>query len=120
MIPEIAIKLIDTLFKNKINEYCNKYMKDYGKLLSHKIDFNGNTTIYLTIDLFGEDKPMEVKLSGIKLIEENREHYIVINQFDVEKEWMHKLGQDFLDGKFGDPRIKVSSPNVPLLKKVIK
>jgi len=31
-----------------------------------------------------------------------------IGKFDVEREWIKLLSQDYLDGKFGDSRINLS------------
>ena len=102
----IATNFLAGFFKKKITEYCNKYLSSYGRLIDFKLDF-GNKRVIVTIELKGEKEPFNIIISDLKVIENDGDYYLKIGRFDIEREWIKLLGQDYLNGKFGDPRINL-------------
>lgn len=119
-IPETLVSMMHILFKNKINEICDKYLMDYGKLLDHQISFNGSVKVVLKIDLKGEIQPLNVELTDLHVEKDIDNYYLRINKIKMDKEWMQKLGQDYLNGKFTDPRLKLNYQIGFLLIKFLK
>ena len=114
----ITMKVCAGFFKEKITEYCNKYLSNYGRLIDHQLDFE-NSRVVLTIELKGEKEAFNIVLSDLKVVEIAGEYYLEIGKFDVEREWIKLLGQDYLDGKFGDSRINISEKVGKMLSLVI-
>ena len=117
-VPVMLLNMLDSLFKNKINELFNKYLSGYGKLLDHQMDFESEKKIILHIAMNGEKEVFMVELSNIKITQEGGVYYMQIGSFYVEREWLRRLGQDYLDGKFGDAKIKLNHQIGSLLIKV--
>ncbi len=115
---DFAMKSCAGLFKEKITEYGNKYLSNYGRLIDHQLDFN-NRSVVLTIELKGEEEHFKIVLSDLKVIEDSGNFYLQISRFDINREWIRILGQDYLDGKFGDPRINLTEKAGKMLKNVL-
>ncbi|MDP8322447.1 MAG: hypothetical protein RAO94_08865 [Candidatus Stygibacter australis] len=115
----IAMKFCAGLIKGKITEYANKYLSSYGRLIDYQLDFE-NKRVIVTIELKGEKEHFNIVLSDLKVFEIAGEYYLEIGTFDIEREWIKLLGQDYLDGKFGDPRINLSEKVGKTLSIVLK
>ena len=120
-IPRILINMIDSLFKHKINEIFDKYLNDYGKFINHELIVGIDPRVVMLFALDGENEEIKVELSEIEVIKETGEYYLQIGKIKVNREWMQKLGQDFLDGKYNhisENRIKLPHHSGILLSKV--
>jgi len=120
-IPRILINMIDSLFKHKINEIFDKYLNDYGKFINHELIVGNEPKVVMLFALYGEKEEIKVELSEIVVIKETGEYYLQIGKIRVNREWMQKLGQDFLDGKYNhisENRIKLPHQSGILLSKV--
>ena len=115
----ITMKFIAGFFKKKITEYCNKYLSNYGRLIDHQLDFE-NKRVIVTIELKGEKEPFNIIVSDLKVVENAVDYYLKIGNFDVEREWIKLLGQDYLNGKFGNSRINLSEKVGKALSIVLK
>lgn len=114
---KIAMNFCASFFKEKITEYGNKYLSSYGRLIDHQLDFE-NSRVIVTIELKGEVEHFDIVLSDLKVIEDSGGYYLQISRFDINREWIRLLGQDYLDGKYGDPRINLSNKIGKTLKTV--
>ena len=103
----IATKFCAGLFKGKITEYANKYLSSYGRLIDYQLDFE-NKRVIVTIELKGEKEPFNIIVSDLKVVENAGDYYLEIGKFDVEREWIKLLVQDYLDGEFGNSQINLS------------
>lgn len=120
-IPGILVNMIDSLFKHKINEIFDKYLNDYGKFINHELILGNEPEVVMLFALAGENEEIKVVLSEIEVIKETGEYYLQIGKIKVNREWMQKLGQDFLDGKYNhisENRIKLPHQSGILLSKV--
>ena len=117
-IPGILVNMVDSLFRGKINEVCDKYLNDYGRFVDHRLELDNNPKVILIIALNGEESEIQVELTDIKVINEAGEYYLQIGRIEVNREWMQRLGQDYLNGKFVDPRIELTRQSGMLLSKV--
>ena len=120
-IPGILINMIDSLFKNKINEIFDKYLNDYGKFINHELVLGSDPKVVMQFELAGEKEEINVELSEIEVIKEAGEYYLIIGMINVNREWMQKLGQDYLDGKYNhltENRIQLPHQSGILLSKV--
>jgi hypothetical protein len=117
-IPGILVNMVDRFFRSKINEVCDKYLNDYGRFVDHRLELDNNPKVILIIALNGEESKIQVKLTEIKVIKEAGEYYLQIGRIEVNREWMQRLGQDYLNGKFVDPRIELTRQSGLLLSKV--
>jgi len=87
-------------------------------LIDHQLDFD-NKRVIVIIELKGEKEQFNIVLSDLKVIENAGVYYLKIGRFDIEREWIKLLGQDYLDGKFGDPRINLPEKVGKMLSNVI-
>ncbi|MCF7913371.1 MAG: hypothetical protein K9M99_12645 [Candidatus Cloacimonetes bacterium] len=120
-IPGILVNMIDSLFKHKINEVFEKYLKDYGKFIDHELILGSEPKVLMQIELNGETEQINVELSEIEILKESGEYYLIIGKITINREWMQKLGQDFLDGRYShlsENRIKLPHQSGILLSKV--
>jgi len=120
-IPGILINMIDSLFKHKINEIFDKYINDYGKFINHELILGDEPKVLMLFSLDGENEEIKVELSEIEVIKETGEYYLKIGKIRLNREWMQKLGQDFLNGKYNhisENRIRLPHKSGILLSKV--
>ncbi|MDP8221546.1 MAG: hypothetical protein P9X26_09375 [Candidatus Stygibacter frigidus] len=120
-IPGILINMIDSLFKHRINEVFDKYLNDYGRFINHELILGSDPKVVMEFELAGEEEKIIVELSEIEIIKEAGEYFLNVGKIEINKEWMQKLGQDFLDGKYShlsENRIKLPHQSGILLSKV--
>jgi hypothetical protein len=101
------LKIMDKFAGDKIDELFNKYLCDYGKLIGHEIITDGELKLKIRLSLLGEQNELTAEFSDIRMLKEGGDYYLKIGKIAIEREWMRRIAQDYLDGKFGNSLIKV-------------
>ncbi len=94
--------------------FLKKKLEDYGEMLNFNID-TAEKKINLTIDLKGEEKPLEVKVNKFEVLNKNGDTFIIVKDAETSKEWMTVLVKQY----FLNKEIKVPGKMEPLLKVIL-
>ncbi len=74
-----------------------KKIESYGKLIDFDIN-SSEKNIYISVLLKGEDKPVQVDITGYKLIGENP-LMIEISGIRSNREWITRIAEDYIKDK---------------------
>ena len=93
--------------KNWVQETVYKKIGDYGKLSDIHLDIR-QKSLELVLMMRGEDQAIKVELSDFTMIQLQKQDYLRIGEIQTSREWLTRLGQDYLDDRFGAADIPVS------------
>jgi hypothetical protein len=89
----------DWLIKKTVPGLLNdRILKPYGELTAFDFD-SSNRSAEGELMLKGEQLPIRIKIGSYSLLTEGDRTYIVINSFIASREWITRMGQDFVVGK---------------------
>jgi len=102
----------------------NRYISDFGKLLSLRLD-SKHKSIALEIMLDGESEPLSVSIAHYKLYEEKGHFRLSVRGITTSRRWLDTVAASYLEGKtFEVPdayaKIAKQAQNNALLTKEIK
>jgi hypothetical protein len=75
-----------------------RVLKPYGELTAFKFD-SKNHSAEGELMLKGEREPIRVRIGSYDLFSEGGSTFVVINSFAASREWVARLGQNFLVGR---------------------
>ena len=77
----------DPLLSKILKIILPRFISDFGKVSNLSIDTNSKS-IYLTLKLVGESKPVTINISRYEFIQRDGQDYLIIREFSTSKSWL--------------------------------
>jgi hypothetical protein len=90
----------DHMIAKGAKAHCNKYVEPYGTVVDLQLN-TGDRSLSLTLQLKGEETPVDVHLREYAFTTEEGKSVLVIDgtKIDTSREWLTKLLHDHLGEK---------------------
>ncbi|MBF0280453.1 MAG: hypothetical protein HQM13_21835 [SAR324 cluster bacterium] len=95
-ITEVLDHYIEKNFKSGVNRFLQGY--ELGELLHCDLDLKNNSAA-LSIELTGEEIPLNVLIDQYEILEEKGGVQIRIDEIKIDRKWIQVLATKFVKGR---------------------
>jgi len=90
--------------------FIRKKIENYGELLEFEID-SSKRSIFVSVMLAGEDKPVELNIKRYLLVENNPVK-IELSSIESNREWITRAAKEYLENR----KIPLPEKYIPIIK----